>query len=434
MPKRVITEAAAAPAADQITERGTVPIVLISPGWGSSGYYSAQVLEAAVNGIVFPAGTKMFMDHPGEAESYDRPERSIRDLIGVLESDARWDPKQGVIGEAKVFDQYCGMFRDPDFVDAIGVSIRAYADTRIGEAEGRKGTIITDLVEAVSVDYVTTPGRGGKVLAVLESARSDTRVMEAVQSEQREIIDTAIRETYGDEQTWVWLRDFDPEAGLVWFTVETADGGIAIYQQGYTFDAATMTATLTDGDPIEVRARTEYVPVTQDPSPTAPSESGGPAPAGQSTTTQESKEDTMPQIEEARLRQLEEDAGRVATLEAERDTAARERDEAVTRLAAHEARESARPAVTRALAESGLTQRRQARLAESILSSVTPDTTPESLAETAAAVIADEQADIAELAEAMGFGRVRGFGAQVGESGGGYTVDDFDAAFNTKEA
>lgn len=36
----------------------------------------------------------------------------------------------------------------------------------------------------------------------------------------------------------------------------------------------------------------------------------------------------MPQIEEARLRQLEEDAGRVRALESERDTAVRERDEA----------------------------------------------------------------------------------------------------------
>lgn len=41
----------------------------------------------------------------------------------------------------------------------------------------------------------------------------------------------------------------------------------------------------------------------------------------------------MPQIEEARLRQLEADAGRVPTLESERDTAVTERDTAREELA-----------------------------------------------------------------------------------------------------
>ena len=61
------------------------------------------------------------------------------------------------------------LFRDEDFVKAIGVSMRAYADTTVGEAEGRKGTIITALLEAASVDFVTKAGRGGRVLSVLES-------------------------------------------------------------------------------------------------------------------------------------------------------------------------------------------------------------------------------------------------------------------------
>ena len=54
-----------------------------------------------------------------------------------------------------------------------------------------------------------------------------------------------------------------------------------------------------------------------------------PAPAGQTTTTQESREDTMPQIEEARLRQLEEDAGRVQQLTESVTQLTTERDDAL---------------------------------------------------------------------------------------------------------
>ena len=49
-----------------------------------------------------------------------------------------------------------------------------------------------------------------------------------------------------------------------------------------------------------------------------------------------------------------------------------------------------------------------------------------------ARVIADEQADIAELAESLGVGTVSGFGQSVTESTG-YGVDDFDAAFTARK-
>jgi hypothetical protein len=63
-------------------------------------------------------------------------------------------------------------------------------------------------------------------------------------------------------------------------------------------------------------------------------------PAGP-TTTQESQEDTMPQIEEARLRELEEAFGRVTTLEQRATTAEGERDQARRELAESRARETA---------------------------------------------------------------------------------------------
>ncbi|GAA2746310.1 hypothetical protein GCM10009868_31200 [Terrabacter aerolatus] len=52
---------------------GRLKIGLITSGRGSSSYYSDKVLENVATAKVYPAGTKMFLDHPGENEKYERP-------------------------------------------------------------------------------------------------------------------------------------------------------------------------------------------------------------------------------------------------------------------------------------------------------------------------------------------------------------------------
>jgi hypothetical protein len=51
------------------------------------------------------------------------------------------------------------------------VSIRSLGTVTQGEAEGKTGPLITSLVAAKSVDFVTHAGAGGAVVALLESAR-----------------------------------------------------------------------------------------------------------------------------------------------------------------------------------------------------------------------------------------------------------------------
>src|SRR5699024_9040925 len=51
--------------------------------WGSSGYYSREVLERD-GPTTWPAGTQVYLDHPTATEDYDRPERSVRDLAGRI--------------------------------------------------------------------------------------------------------------------------------------------------------------------------------------------------------------------------------------------------------------------------------------------------------------------------------------------------------------
>jgi hypothetical protein len=158
-----------------VREDGTVRVKLISPGWGSSGFYSENMLKRD-GPKVFKAGTHMYMNHPTEAEARDRPERDVRDLVGTLTSDAVWESASksntgaGLYADARVYSQYRS-FIDEAAKD-IGVSIRASGTGEEGEAERKRGIIVNGLHEAFSVDYVTLPGRGGQVLSLFESAKS----------------------------------------------------------------------------------------------------------------------------------------------------------------------------------------------------------------------------------------------------------------------
>jgi hypothetical protein len=161
----------------QLTEKalqadGTVPIKIIQPGWGSSGYYPANVLERD-GPKVFLKGTHMYLDHPTMSEDSERPERSVKDLAAVLETDARWDSKgaagPGLYADARPLNGFGEALND--IAPHIGVSIRAMGTATAGEAEGEIGPIIETLVAAKSVDFVTHAGAGGAVLSLLESAR-----------------------------------------------------------------------------------------------------------------------------------------------------------------------------------------------------------------------------------------------------------------------
>lgn len=332
MPKR-ITEASTLTVTESPTP-GRVLLQLITPGWGSSGYYSPAVLENAATEQVFPAGTHVFFDHPSESERHDRPERSVRDLAMVLDEDARRDDQGGLVAEAKVIGPYRDLITDDVFMEAVGMSIRASADTTVGEAEGRKGTIVTQLIEGVSVDLVTRAGRGGRILAAVESARADMR--EATASDTRDALHAAVKAAHGADDTWTWVRDFDPDQGLVYFEIED-DEQIRTYSQPYEL-ADDGAASLT-GDPVEVRVTTSYVPVVPD-TPTGDTVGEGhQPPVNPAGSTQESKEDTMPQIEESRLAQLEADAGRATTAETERDAATARADALEARLAERDRRD-----------------------------------------------------------------------------------------------
>jgi hypothetical protein len=258
----------------ELTEQGTVAtegaaksgrlnIQVITPGWGSSGYYSSTVLEQAARDGVFSAGTQMYLDHPTEDELDKRPNRSVKDLAAVLTEDAKWTGS-ALVAQARTF----GPYRDAvaEMSDAIGVSIRADAEVAEGEAEGKRGLLVEKLTNARSVDFVTAAGRGGRILQVLESAREAVNasavahgVEEATANDTREMLDRTLSEKFGSKDTHIWVRDFDGET--VWYEKSSKDGSYATFQASYT---ATETTAEIKGNPVKVRARTSYVPLNEE--------------------------------------------------------------------------------------------------------------------------------------------------------------------------
>lgn len=152
---------------------GTASVRVIAAGWGSSGYYSPELLKRD-GPKVFTEGTKMFWNHPTKSESVERPERSLSDLAGVLTGPAVWQESgksgPGLYAPIKVTSKYAPAVKE--LAPHIGVSIRAQAKVSQGTAEGRKGPIVESLINAHSVDFVTAPGAGGRIAELFESART----------------------------------------------------------------------------------------------------------------------------------------------------------------------------------------------------------------------------------------------------------------------
>lgn len=155
-----------------ISDQGEALIKVISPGWGSSGYYSRAMLERDAPAVYTP-GTHMHIDHPSVSDDKNRPERSLTTLAGVLTTPGEYQKEgpygEGVYAKVRIFRPYREFLNE--VAPAIGVSHRAYGTSKTGEAEGKKGPIIEGLTKCASIDFVTLAGRGGALLPLFESWR-----------------------------------------------------------------------------------------------------------------------------------------------------------------------------------------------------------------------------------------------------------------------
>lgn len=197
-----------------VSKDGLTTLKLIAPGWGSSGYYPAEVLKRD-GPKVFKTGTHNYINHPTVAEEQARPEGDVDNLGSVLIEDAKWydtftdkrgkDHGPGLYAQARVKPAFAETLNT--FGTEIGTSIRASGKARVGEADGKKGPIIETITTAKSVDYVTLPGAGGKVVSLFESARQSPLSTEGSQpmSDEKEL--QALKESIVTLQRQLQMND-----------------------------------------------------------------------------------------------------------------------------------------------------------------------------------------------------------------------------------
>lgn len=409
-----------------------VDLVLIESGWNASGtkFYPPDVLARDM-AVAFPKGSHQHWDHPTLTESEERPERSLSTLAAVL-IEAPYTPDGGrtIRAKARVFSLFREAVRE--MWQDIGVSINADGSGTWGEREGRCGFIVESIDSGRSVDFVTKPGAGGKVLSLIEAERA-TALREArtfggwLESRLHLTLTQYADEAYGDGRLTrderLTLSGAIGDALQIWTArVETEAPQLFardLYDEPAVPAPAVVPVLESNPEPpapapTPVTAPTPVVtPATETPAP--------PTDLGQGTepdTTQHKEEGTVPEpIEDTKLREAvtAADAAK-AKAEQERETALREAATFKNELARFRAVETARPIATTVLAESDLPAAAQARiLASVVVSDRVPLTESLGMDETAlrarlAAEITAEGAYLAQLREADGEGQVRGAG------------------------
>lgn len=141
-----------------------VAVTIITPGKGSSGEYPPETIKKLAESPIWDSPVHMYMNHATGSERASRPEGDIRELAGVIDGRPVVDDSGALVGRAKIFPEYRDFIRER--APYIGVSINASGIMTPG-----KDRVIQEITQVDSVDFVTKPGRGGKITAVLESSR-----------------------------------------------------------------------------------------------------------------------------------------------------------------------------------------------------------------------------------------------------------------------
>lgn len=160
MARTLLHESAAVSATDKPNRWRAV---LITPGQGSSGFYTESML--ATSGVAaFAAGTKNWFMHPKK----ETDERDPRDQWGFIPESVWFEPGVGVVAEIEVLPHWSTVVESLAKAGQADLSIWA-----MGENDEDGNTTLYPDVQN-SVDLVGYPGRPGSGLTekMYESARA----------------------------------------------------------------------------------------------------------------------------------------------------------------------------------------------------------------------------------------------------------------------
>lgn len=174
---------------------------LITEGQGSTGVYTKEALQGSF-AEAFPVGTHMYIDHATEVEEYDRPEGTLTKLAAVIAETPHWQdaPEPGMYATIEVVEQWAPFIEQVS--DIIGVSIHCGATLVQGDGLVTVGELAPPVIESFipspvnSVDFVTVPGAGGRLVEALESFKNGNAIMDGSNkhNSERKRMDTEFKE------------------------------------------------------------------------------------------------------------------------------------------------------------------------------------------------------------------------------------------------
>lgn len=227
---------------------------------GSSGYYSAEVLRRD-GPAAFPEGTHVYFDHATESESYERPERSVKDLAGMMIEAAKYEDGpdgRGLFARVQFFPDH--KERVEAMHSVVGMSIRAAGTIE----ESESGRVVTSIVKGISVDIVTHAGAGGRLIKMTESAKPVPQVAQLSEADKATMSGlasgiatlnttmTSFLEKLAESQT---KKDEAEKLTVGQLTAKLAESGLPVPSQ------ARIAAAYVDGQDIDavIEAEKAYV-------------------------------------------------------------------------------------------------------------------------------------------------------------------------------
>ena len=171
---------------------------LIASGVSLNGkYYSGEMLEST-GSAAFPVGTLVHADHQTWGEAYDRPEKSVKTIIGAIATEPKLDTVDGVEGlyaNVEFTEEWAPLVEQIAPFVGLSVSTQYIADETAEREDGVETVAAFVPFPTNSVDLVTVPGAKGKLLRALESfskPHNVEKVKKAMTAEEIEALATAL--------------------------------------------------------------------------------------------------------------------------------------------------------------------------------------------------------------------------------------------------
>ena len=171
---------------------------LIASGVSLNGkYYSGEMLEST-GSAAFPVGTLVHADHQTWGESYDRPEKSVKTIIGVIATEPKLDTVDGVEGlyaNVEFTEEWAPLVEQIAPFVGLSISAKYFADETAEREDGVETVAAFVPFPTNSVDLVTVPGAKGKLLRALESfskPHNVEKVKKAMTAEEIDALATAL--------------------------------------------------------------------------------------------------------------------------------------------------------------------------------------------------------------------------------------------------